>query len=94
MGRKRVEEISDMIRCEDGESVYYVRRDLFTRVVMGEMPLERKYVRYDTGAALYDMGLSSFMILARDAKARVKLNRMILVDVKKIDAYLSYFSES
>lgn len=88
-----VEELKNMIRCEDGEKVYYIPRPLFVRMVMEQECLERRFVRFDTGAVLYDVSLTQFKNIARDAKARHKINRMVLVDLFKVDAYLANFSE-
>ena len=87
------QELRDLIRCEDGSKVYFIPRPLFARMVMEQECLERRYVRFDTGAALYDVSLSQFKNLARDAKARHKINRMVLVDLDKVDAYLACFAE-
>ena len=83
----------DKVKCIDGDNVYYIPRQLFARVVMGLEVPERKYVRYKTGAAMYDMSQRQFYKLVTDAKAKHKINRLVLVDLKKVDKYISYFQE-
>ena len=50
-----------------------------------------KFVRYKTGADMYDMSERQFKEIAKQAGAVYKLNRMVLVDVKKLDEYLECF---
>ena len=83
----------DKVKCIDGDNVYYIPRQLFARVVMGLEVPERKYVRYKTGAKMYDMSERQFFSLVNDAKAKYKINKLVLVDLKKVDQYISYFAE-
>ncbi|WP_292146143.1 DUF6462 family protein [Butyrivibrio sp.] len=52
------------------------------------MLIDRKYVRYDSGAELYGMCQKSFEKLAKDAKARHKVGKMVLVDIHIVDRYI------
>ena len=63
---------------------------IFARVVL-ETKIPEKFVRYKTGADLYDMSERQFRDLAKEADAIYKKNRMVLVDLRKIDDYLEYF---
>lgn len=54
---------------------------------------KKKFVRYDEGAALYSVGLHTFMDLAKEAKAIYRVKRMVLVNIDIIDAYLENFRE-
>ena len=83
----------DKVKCIDGDNVYYIPRQLFARVVMSLEVPERKYVRYKTGAEMYDMSERKFKTLVADARAKIKIGKLVLVDLKKIDKYLSYFYE-
>ena len=49
---------------------------------------EKRFVRYPTGARLYDMSQRSFEELARKANAISKVGRMALVDRCRVDEYL------
>ena len=49
---------------------------------------DRKFVRYDTGAELYDMCQKSFEKLAADSKAKYKVGKIVLVNTKLVDKYL------
>lgn len=48
-----------------------------------ERKIERnkKYVRYKEGAALYSMGIQSFMKTAKEAHAVIKIRNIALVNV-------------
>ena len=49
---------------------------------------DRRFVRYATGAGLYDMSKSSFEDLAHMANAVCKVGKIALVDRRVIDEYL------
>ena len=51
----------------------------------------KKFVRYQEGAEKYSIGLTKFQQLAKDAKAIYKINRMVLVNLDKLDAYIETF---
>ena len=51
----------------------------------------RKYVRYREGAAIYNMGLSKFSQLAREAKAVYKVDGIVLVNTEIFDRFLEGF---
>ena len=81
----------DMIRCDDGNKVYLIPRRTFARMVLEVNVPGNKFVRYKTGADMYDMSERQFKEIAKQAGAVYKLNRMVLVDVKKLDEYLECF---
>lgn len=87
-------DLSGKIRCIDGGKTYYIPRQLFARIIMEQECLDRRCVRFDTGAELYDMSLSQFKNIAAAANARYKLNRMVLVDLDRVDKYLAQFAMS
>lgn len=49
---------------------------------------QRKYVTVEEGAALYGFGIHGFDKLARDAGARRKIGRKILINTHKLDDYI------
>ena len=49
---------------------------------------DRRFVRYATGAKLYDMSQSSFEDLAHLANAVSKVGKIALVDRRIVDEYL------
>ena len=49
---------------------------------------KKKWVRYDEGAILYSLGINTFRQLAKDAKAVYRINRIVLINTEKIDAYM------
>lgn len=51
----------------------------------------RKFVRPGEGAAIYNMGLSKFSQLAREAKAVYKVDGIVLVNTEVFDRYLEGF---
>ena len=42
---------------------------------------KKKYVRYKDGAEMYVMGITSFMKLAKEAKAVYKIRNIALVNI-------------
>ncbi len=52
---------------------------------------KKKFVRYREGAQMYSMGLSKFEQLAKDAGAIYKINRLVLVNIEILDAYIESF---
>ena len=51
----------------------------------------KRFVRYPEGAEMYSMSLSKFQQLAKDAKARYKMNRLVLVNLDILEEYLETF---
>lgn len=49
---------------------------------------ERRFVRYKTGARLYDMCQSTFEKLAKDANAVYKVGKLALVNLDVLDKFL------
>lgn len=55
---------------------------------------QRKYVTIDEGAALYGFGIHGFDKLAKDAGARRKIGKKVLINTHKLDEYIeTMFSE-
>lgn len=90
---QKEKKVKEMIRCEHGGKIYLVPAELFARTVLNVEVEGKKYVRYKTGAALYDMSERQFVDLARDAKATFKIGRMVLVNLELVDRYISCFRE-
>ncbi len=53
----------------------------------------KKFVRYDEGAKKYSMGLSKFQIMAREARATYKVDKIVLVNCDIFEKYLETFRE-
>lgn len=51
----------------------------------------KKFVRYDVACEIYGMGLTKLKEVARDAGAVYKLNRLVLIDLEKMDKYIETF---
>lgn len=49
---------------------------------------DKKYVRYDSGAELYDMSLKTFIKLAKDARATYRYGKVVLVNVQIVNNFL------
>lgn len=64
----------DMIRCDDGNKVYLIPRRTFARMVLEVNVPGNKFVRYKTGADMYDMSERQFKEIAKQAGAVYKLN--------------------
>ncbi len=54
---------------------------------------KKKFVKYEEGAAMFSMGINSFMELAKEAKAVYRIRRIVLVNTELIEAYLENFRE-
>lgn len=52
---------------------------------------KKRLVRYREGAEMYSMGRDKFQIVAREAGAIIKLDRLVLVDLDVLDEYLESF---
>lgn len=52
---------------------------------------KKRLVRYKEGATMYSMGLNKFQVLAKDAGAILKIDRMVLVDLDVFDQYIETF---
>jgi len=52
---------------------------------------KKKYVRYEEACEIYSMGLTKLKEIARDAGAVYKLNRLVLINVDKMDEYIETF---
>ncbi len=53
----------------------------------------KKFVRYEEGAKKYSMGLSKFQVMAREAKATYKVDKLVLVNCELFEKYLETFRE-
>lgn len=56
--------------------------------------LKKKYIRYEEACEMYSMGLTKLKEVARDADAVYRLNRLVLINVEKMDAYIETFLDS
>lgn len=54
---------------------------------------KKKFVKYEEGAAMFSMGIHSFMELAREAKAIYRIRRIVLVNTEIIEEYLENFRD-
>ena len=52
---------------------------------------KKRLVRYKDGAEMYSMGMNKFQTLAKDARATLKIDRLVLVDLDVFDEYLESF---
>ncbi len=59
--------------------------------VVNEKYGRKRFVRYKTGAELYDMSQSSFEDLAAQAGAKYKIGKMVLVNCDIFEEYLEMF---
>lgn len=89
----KIEGAKEMVKCDYNSQIYLVPVDTFAKVLMNLDLMEKHFVRYKTGAKLYDMSERQFIDLAKDAKATFKINRMVLVDLKLVDNYIKCFRE-
>ena len=90
---ERKESLEDQVRCEFEGTVMYVPRKIFCMMVLRCQYPDKKYIRYKEGAVMYSMSEREFYKLAHNAGAIHKVNKMVLVNVAKIDEFLNYFRE-
>ena len=60
---------------------------------MAEAVTRKRFVRYNDGAEIYSMSKSSFMKLAKEARAIYKVRKITLVNTELFEAYLEAFHE-
>ncbi len=53
----------------------------------------KRYVRYKEGAELYSIGLTKFQQLAKEAGAVIKVDKLVLVDCRRVEEFLESFRE-
>ena len=53
----------------------------------------KKFVRYEEGAKKYSLGLCKFQIMAKEAKAIYKVDKIVLVNCDIFEKYLETFRE-
>ena len=53
----------------------------------------KRFVRYKEGAEMYSIGLTKFQELAKEAKATIKVDKLVLVDCVKFEKFLDGFRE-
>ena len=53
----------------------------------------KRYVRYKEGADMYSIGLTKFQELAKEARATIKVDKLVLVDCQKFEEFLESFRE-
>ena len=79
-------------RCKEDMTMAYKRKE--TENMEGLLTNgKKKFVKYDEGAAMFSMGLHSFMDLAKEAKAVYRIRRIVLVNTEIIEEYLENFRE-
>ena len=54
---------------------------------------KKKFVKYEEVAAMFSMGIHSFMELAKEAKAIYRIRRIVLVNTEIIEEYLENFRD-
>ena len=54
---------------------------------------KKKFVKYAEGAAMFSMGIHSFMDLAKEAKAVYRIRRIVLVNTDIVEEYLENFRD-
>ena len=54
---------------------------------------KKKYVRYKDGAEMKVIGITTFMKLAKEAKAVYKIRNIALVNIEILDEYMELFRE-
>ncbi len=79
------------VRCECDGRVYMVPKMIFSTVMLSLPGDDRKFVRYKEGARIYGMSVPEFIKISNMAEATIKVGKMVLVSIEKMDKYFSYF---
>ena len=53
----------------------------------------KRFVSYKEGADMYSIGLTKFQELAKEARATIKVDKLVLVDCQKFEEFLESFRE-
>ncbi len=80
---------TDKVSCYWNDSVFYIEPEVFYEALFLQKSGLRPYVRYKTGAELFDVGRGEFIKLARDAEAVHKHNGTVLVDVNAVCKFIN-----
>lgn len=51
----------------------------------------KKYMRYSEAMEYYGISITKLKEIAREAKAVRKLDRLVLIDIEKLDAFIDTF---
>ena len=63
-------------------------KEVGNRVTSRISAKDKKFIRYVDGAEVYSMHQKTFEKLAKDANARYKVGKLVLVNTQIIDKYL------
>ena len=83
---------SNYVRCVQNNNVYMIPKDVFAKVVLEANVQSKRYVRYKTGAALFDMSERKFADIAKESGAVRKINQMTVVDIEIFKNYIDTFA--
>ncbi len=78
----------DKVTCYWNDSVFYIAPKVFYETLLRQKEGPKPYVRYKTGAELFDVGRGEFIKLARDAEAVHKHNGTALVNLDAVCKYV------
>lgn len=79
---------SEFVECHYNGSVFFIPNRLMARLLLEVEIEQRHYVRYKTGAYLFDMSVRQFSDMAHDADSVYKYYGCALVNPKEVDAYV------
>ena len=76
------------VECHFNGSIMYVPVRIFMETVFAMEVGQKLYVRYDTGAKLFDVSRNQFMKVAKQAEAVHKLDGTTWVNPKEVSRYI------
>ncbi len=85
MSRKEEE---DTVECHYNGSTFLIPARVFMETVFMTQIQPKMYVRYNTGAEMFDVSRNEFIKLAQEAEAIHKHNGTTLVDPNEVRRYV------
>ena len=79
---------SEFVECHYNGKVFFIPQKTLARALFDLEYDEKKYIRYKTGAHIYDMSERTFNQMAHDAGAVYKYYNCAIVKREEIESYI------
>ena len=88
MSKVEVDDYSNMVECHWQGSILYINPKTFFSILSMDETGERPYVRYETGAKMFDVSRGEFIKIAHEADAVHLHNNTAYVNSQKVCKYI------
>ena len=78
---------AEFVECHYNGKVFFITPKVLTRALLDLEIDEKKYMRYKTGAHIYDLSERTFNQMAHDADAVYKYYNCAIVKRDEVEAY-------